>query len=210
MEIFLKGLILGFSIAAPVGPIGLLCIQRTLSRGRAAGFFSGLGAATADGCYGAVAALGLTAVSSFLIDYGRPIRLGGGLFLLWLGGRILLRRRTAGEGLPASGGARGGAEAAGLLGAFGSTFLLTIANPMTILSFAAVFAGMGLIGRGGGLPLVGGVFVGSCLWWLLLSLGVGLFRRRIGPRALLWIDRLSGVCLVAFGLWASAGPLLGG
>ena len=196
---FIRGLIIGFSIAAPVGPIGVLCIRRTLAEGRAAGFVSGLGAATADAIYGSIAAFGLTALSSFLISQQTWLRLVGGLFLCFLGVKTFFAKpmeRTA----TVSGN--------GLVGTFASTCLLTLTNPMTILSFAAVFAGLGL-GAGAGSPaaagvLVLGVFAGSALWWLALSGGVGLFRESFNPRRLRWVNRFSGFIITGFGLWALA------
>jgi threonine/homoserine/homoserine lactone efflux protein len=199
MEEVLKGYVLGFAIAAPVGPIGLLCIRRTLLEGVPAGLASGLGAATADAMYGAVAALGLTAVSSLLVDQAVWLRLVGGLFLLYLGLTIFGSRPTLRS-------AEGGSRSAGLAWAYGSTLLLTITNPATILSFAVAFAGLGLIGTSSrGVPamlLVLGVFLGSACWWLLLSGAVGFFRARVGGGALVWINRGSGVLLAGFGVVA--------
>lgn len=195
---WLRGVVLGFSIAAPVGPIGVLCIRRTLADGRLLGFVSGLGAATADSCYGAVAAFGLTAISSVLIGQRMWIRLIGGLFLVYLGVRTLLRA-PAEKPAAATGGR-------GLAGAYASTLGLTLTNPTTILSFVAIFAGLGLAGAhtasGDTAALVLGVFCGSALWWLALSGGVGLFRSRIGPRALRWINRVSGAIILGFGVAA--------
>ena len=166
-SLFLRGLVIGFSIAAPVGPIGVLCIRRTLANGRAAGLATGLGAATADGMYGCVAGFGLTFISSVLIDQQLWLRLFGGLFLCYLGIKTLLSR-------PAEQEAKAGGT--GLLGSYASTFLLTVTNPMTILSFAAIFAGLGLANTSGSYAsaviLVLGVFLGSATWWLLLSGGV--------------------------------------
>ena len=197
LALFLRGLIIGFSIAAPVGPIGVLCIRRTLSEGRAAGFASGLGAAAADAVYGAVAGFGLTAVSSLLLSRQGALRLIGGVFLCYLGIRTFVS-------LPASGGAA--LSGAGLARGFGSTFLLTLTNPMTILSFAAVFAGLGAVDPGRGLfaavSLVAGVFVGSALWWLTLSLGVGALRSRFDLTALRWANRLAGLIILGFGIAA--------
>src|SRR6476661_6636317 len=158
-----RGLLLGFSIAAPVGPIGVLCIRRTLADGRLAGLVSGLGAATADALYGAVAGFGLTFVSTFLVSQQVWLRIVGGLFLLFLGLKTFLIK-------PSTVSADSGGK--GLLRAYASTVALTLTNPLTILSFAVVFAGLGL-GSGSsdylsaGL-LVLGVFCGSALWWLLL------------------------------------------
>jgi threonine/homoserine/homoserine lactone efflux protein len=196
-----RGFILGFAIAAPVGPIGLLCIQRTLNQGQLVGLASGLGAATADAVYGAVAAFGLTLVSAFLIEQQFWLGLIGGLFLCYLGVRTLLAAPA--ERAAAS-------EAKGVGGAYVSTFLLTITNPMTILAFVAIFAGAGLAaggstsGSSNGTAgwIVAGVFLGSAAWWLLLSGGVALLRRHISARVLLWVNRAAGAILVIFGVLA--------
>lgn len=196
------GLLIGFSVAAPVGPIGVLCIRRTLAGGRALGFVSGAGAATADALFGCVAAFGLTFISSLLISQQDWIRLFGGLFLCYLGVQTL-RSRPSDQ--PAQ------AESQGLAGAYLSTVFLTLTNPATILSFVAIFAGVG-IAQGetsyarAALLLVG-LFIGSLLWWLLLSTGVSLFRSRMNATALLWINRLSGAIILAFGV-AALGSLL--
>ncbi|MBS1966520.1 MAG: LysE family transporter, partial [Chloroflexi bacterium SZAS-1] len=162
--LLLKGLLIGFSIAAPVGPIGALCIRRTLANGRAAGLVSGLGAATADAMYGCIAGFGLTFISSLLMSQQLWLKLIGGAFLCYLGIRTLLARPAA-QAANASG--------VGLFGAYASTFFLTLTNPTTILSFLAVFAGLGLASAAGNYGaaalLVLGVFIGSALWWLLLS-----------------------------------------
>ncbi len=197
---FLRGLLLGFSIAAPVGPIGLLCIRRTLADGRWFGLASGLGAATADALYGSVAAFGLAAVSSVLVNQQGWLRLVGGLFLLYLGVRTFLAKPDSQEAA---------AQGRGLAGAYFSTFLLTLTNPLTILSFTAMFAGLGFGGAQTGwlqaLWLVVGVFTGSALWWLLLSGGVGLLRERFSPAAMAWVNRFSGAIIAGFGaaaLWS--------
>lgn len=202
----LKGLIIGFSIAAPVGPIGLLCIRRTLADGPAHGFASGLGAASADAVYGAIAGFGVVLVTDALLGAQVALKLVGGLMLLWLGWSTL-RARPAER--PAE--ARGGG---GLAGAYASTFALTLANPATILSFAAVFGGLGVSAGGGdgtstgvAALLVAGVFTGSALWWLGLSASVGAFRRRVTPAAMLRINRASGAVLGGFGIAALASLL---
>jgi threonine/homoserine/homoserine lactone efflux protein len=203
----LKGILLGFSIAAPVGPIGVLCIWRTLERGRAYGFISGLGAATADGFYGAVAAFGLTLVIGLLTGAQLWLRLLGGGFLIYLG--ITAFRQMA------PGAVRGGASPAGLAGAYASTLLLTLSNPATILSFLTIFAGAGVASTAhstqAAIALVAGVFTGSSLWWLLLSALVGWLGSRLGPGILVWVNRLAGAALVLFGLviLASAIPAVG-
>ena len=191
-----QGLVIGFSIAAPVGPIGVLCIRRSITDGPRIGLLTGLGAASADAVYGAIAAFGLTAVSGLLIKHRFLLGLIGGLFLCYLGIRTFLAKpREQSETPPRVGG----------LMAFGATFALTLTNPMTILSFAAVFAGLGV----GAAPnyraaalLVAGVFVGSALWWLLLSNSVGLLRARITPAWMHWINRGSGAVIFCFGIYA--------
>ena len=201
VQLFCKGLVVGFSIAAPVGPIGLLCIRRTLAEGRLRGLATGLGAAAADAVYGAVAGLGLTAVSGFLVGQQLWLGLGGGVFLCYLGVRTFLSPPTTRAAAAADGG---------LAGAFLSTFVLTLTNPLTILSFVAVFAGLGLgggAGGGGAAALVAGVFAGSCAWWLLLSGAVALLRTRLGPVWMLGINRVSGALLFGCGAYALAAGL---
>jgi len=193
----LRGLVIGFSIAAPVGPIGVLCVRRTLAEGRLPGLASGLGAATADAIYGCVAGFGLTSISSILITQQSWLRLVGGLFLLYLGLKTFLAKPTE---------KAASTKRHGLVGAYASTFLLTLTNPMTILSFAAIFAGLGVASAGGSYldaaVLVLGVFVGSALWWLILSGVVGAFRAKFNPRWLRWANRISGVIIIGFGLLA--------
>lgn len=190
---FTKGIIIGFSIAAPVGPIGILCIRRTLAYGRASGFVSGLGAASADAMYAAVAGFGLTAISHFLISNQLWLRLCGGIFLLYLGARIFLAN-------PAITSADHRHE--GLIEAYLSTVVLTLANPMTILSYTAVFAGLGVgaIGHGlaSALQIVLGTFVGSSLWWLMLSIGVGFVSNSLDHQTLKWVNRGAGVIILTF------------
>jgi len=197
MELFFAGILIGFSIAAPVGPIGVLCIRRTLAEGRAVGLASGLGAATADALYGAIAGFGLTLVSSALVSQQMGLRLIGGAFLIYLGVQTF-RARPAERAANVAGN--------GLLGAYASTFFLTLTNPMTILSFVAIFAGVGLANAAGdylaAVTLVVGVFVGSALWWLALSGGTSVFRHKFDQRALGWVNRVSGVIVAGFGLLA--------
>jgi threonine/homoserine/homoserine lactone efflux protein len=201
----LKGLLLGFSIAAPVGPIGVLCIRRTMAEGRASGLVSGLGAATADAVYGCVAGFGLTFISNAILGLRTWLNLLGGAFLCYLGVRTFLSR-PAQEAAPEGG--------AGLWRSYLTAFGLTLTNPMTILSFAATFAGLGLAGvsgasggYGASVSLVLGVFLGSALWWLLLSSIVGLLRGRLDARALQWLNRISGLVLFGFGVWSLASLL---
>lgn len=199
ISFFLQGLIIGFSIAAPVGPIGVLCIRRTLTQGRMAGLLSGLGAATADAMYGSIAGFGLTVISGVLVDHAFWLQIVGGIFLCYLGIQTLLTK-------PAETAAVTKGKGKGLLAAYLSTVFLTLTNPATILSFVAVFAGLGLATTGGNfgaaLILVLGVFSGSALWWLLLSSGVSLLRSRFNPHKLCWLNRISGSILLVFGIIA--------
>jgi len=194
LALVLRGFLLGLAIAAPVGPIGVLCIRRTLAQGRAIGFVSGLGAATADVIYGGIAAFGLTAISGLLVRHRAWLGVAGGLFLCYLGVRTLLARPAA---------EAASAEGRGFAGAYFSTLLLTLTNPMTILSFVAVFAGLGVGSAGNGYAaaaaIVLGVFLGSSAWWFLLSGGVSLVRDKFDARAMLWVNRASGAIILAFG-----------
>ena len=200
---FLRGLIIGFSIAAPVGPIGVLCIRRTLADGRAIGFASGLGAATADALYGAVAAFGLSLVTHTLVEQRLWLQIVGGLFLLYLGVRTWMAEPRDASGTAPSPG--------GLAAAWLSTFALTLTNPTTIISFAAIFAGLGLersvSGYGAASVMVLGVFLGSAIWWLFLSVGVGLLRSSLTPARLGWVNRGAGAIIAAFGVVALASLL---
>ena len=192
--IILQGLIIGFAIAAPVGPIGVLCIQRSLNRGLLYGFVSGLGAASADTVYGLIAAFGLTLISDFFVAQQTGLRLIGGLFLLYLGAQLFFKTQddatvsSTSESLP---------------GAYLSTFFLTLTNPMTILSFTLIFAGVGIADTGGDYRSAGllvlGVFLGSAAWWLLLSVGSSYFRDRLDARKLRWVNRIAGLVIAGFG-----------
>lgn len=202
VALFFRGLLIGLAIAATVGPMSLLCIQRTIERGRVYGLLSGLGIATADGLYGCVAAFGLTLITHFLVSQQLWIRLIGGLFLVYLGIKTVISK-------PATRAAK--AQASGLPTAYISTLLLTLTNPLTILSFIAIFAGVGLSGTQknvlDAIVLVAGVFLGSALWWLMLTTIVSIIRTRLNARFLLWINRLSGCAILMFGVIAIASVL---
>lgn len=199
LALFLKGLVIGFAIAAPVGPIGVLCIQRSLHDGFKIGLMTGIGAALADGTYGLIAAFGLTAISSMLVAHQFWIRVIGGLFLLYLGVKIFLtppRERSA-----------VGNSDRSPWHACATTYFLTITNPMTILSFVAIFAGLGLgstsIDYAGAVLLVVGITLGSAIWWLLLSGGVAyILHKRVSPSLMKIINWISGSIILAFGLFA--------
>lgn len=197
---FLKGLLLGFSIAAPVGPIGILCIRRTLQYGRFSGLFSGLGAAFADTIYGLLAAFSLTLVSEFLEEQRFYLHVLGGFFLILLGARTFFASTKE--------MANGNISHRSLISDFISTFFLTLSNPLTIFSFIAVFAGLGLVNISqkisDAILLVIGIFLGACLWWTILSEGITFFRKRVGQKTMMWINRVAGTIIVTFGLIALA------
>ena len=200
MTLFLKALLFGFLLAASVGPLWILCFRRTLAQGVLAGLASGLGIALADGLYGAVAAFGLTAISGFLQRHAFWIGLAGGAFLVYLGLRTLLARPSLDGGL---------AENVGHARAFLSTLGLTLANPPTIVAFAAIFAGLGLVTGeyASAAWVVLGVFLGSASWWIVLAAGAGWLRGRIGPRLLRGVNVFSGLSILGFAAWQFAAIL---
>ena len=201
--LFIRGLILGFTIAAAVGPISLLVIRRTLAEGRLVGLVSGMGVATADATYGAIAAFGLTVITDLLIDWRRALGIAGGVFLLWLAWRTLrsVPRETATEDAT---------RRRGLPGAYLSTLGLTLTNPMTILSFAALFVGLGVTGGdlSGATLLTLGVFGGSALWWVVLTTLVGALRSRLTTAGLRRVNIASGLLIGAFAIVAIATAIL--
>src|SRR5258707_8331092 len=184
---FLKGIAVGIVIAVPVGPVGVLCVRRTIFEGRLFGFLSGLGAATADTIFGIVAGFGLTVVSDVLLDYQTWLRVAGGLFLVYIGVSAL-RKRIVGSETPEK-------HAENLLSAYLSTFALTITNPVTILAFLGIFAGVGFTGEeatlGRPAMLVARVLAGSLIWWLGICLAAGLFRNSFGQTRLGCLNRIS-------------------
>ena len=200
----LRGFILGFSIAAAVGPISLLVIRRTLAEGRLYGLLSGLGVATADATYAAIAAFGLGAITNALVNARQVLGLVGGVFLLWLA------RQT--NRAPPTDAATVSTRRGGYAGAYLSILGLTMANPMTILSFGALFAGLGVTSgaTGDAAVLVLGVLVGSTSWWVVLTTVVGTMRARVTPA---WTHRInvgSGVVIGAFAIVAIASALPAG
>lgn len=194
LPLFAQSLLIGLSIAAPVGPIGLLVIQRTLQRGAVVGLCTGLGAAVADAVYGAVGAFGVRSLIQLLSGARVPLALGGGAFLLWLAWRTW-RSAPAGQAATA-------ADGRGLFTAFAGSFVLTLSNPATIFSFIAVFGALAAQGAPSSpWPMITGVLLGSALWWLLLSVAVSRLRARFDARAQAWVNRASALLLAAFALW---------
>lgn len=201
--LFFQALAIGFAVAVPLGPIGLLCIERTLHLGLATGLATGFGVALAEASYGALVATGATLLADILAEQERALRVLGGAALALIGLRALLRARA---GTPAAGNGQ-----AVQIRAFVTAYLLTLANPTTIASFTAIFAGLGF-SRTAGTPadaamVVTGVFLGSLLWWIVLSSGVAALRHRLPPPVVAGINRGAGAVLVAAGLWMVAAAL---
>ncbi|MGM0854900.1 MAG: LysE family translocator [Bacillota bacterium] len=192
--LFLKSFIIGVTIAAPVGPVGILCIQRTLTYGRRTGFVSGLGAATADALYGLVAVMGLTIVSDFLLDHQFWIQLWGGVFLFLLGWKTFTSQTAPFK--------TGESQTTYSLKGFLSVFLLTLTNPLTILAFIAIFGVFRVTGSDGSvvsaLLVVWGVFCGSALWWGTVALVGGWLSSRIESDSLTMINRVAGIIITTF------------
>ena len=191
---FLKGIAVGFVIAAPVGPVGMMCIHRTITDGKIFGFVTGLGAAIADTLYGCIAAFGLGFLAAELINYQMPLRGFGGVVLCVIGLRALLNRRAPNPAAP---------KRDQLFRVFVSTFIITVTNPLTILSFVAIFAAIGIAEvreqMGWGIALVVGVFIGSAAWWALLTSIAGIFHKRLDDTTSIWVGRFSGVVILGFG-----------
>lgn len=195
LEFFIKGIVMGFLIAVPVGPIGILCIRRTLYGGMLYGCISGLGTAMADAVYGSIAAFGITIAARFLVENQFYLQLIGGVFLLYLGYVTFQSEPTTKTTMVSSNS---------YLGCYTSAFFLTLTNPLTILAFAAVFAGLGIGEVNGNYwlasILVMGVFLGSMLWWLLLSGLVNSLRDKFNPQKLKWVSHIAGIVIAAFGV----------
>lgn len=196
LAIFIKSMGFGLAVAAPVGPMCILCMRRSLTIGWRQGLATGFGIAAGDGLYALVAALGLTGISTFMLAYDRPLHLAAGLFLLYLGFKTLWRRS-------ADDAAAAPNIATSTTGAFWGSLLLTLTNPPTIIMFAAIFAA--LAPKGGfdpvtALATVGGVTFGSLLWWCFIVAAVSAFRHALGQRVRLWIDRIAGSVLIFFGV----------
>lgn len=195
INLIIKGIGVGFSIAAPVGAIGFLCIQQTLKGGIRLGVASGLGAATADMMYGILVALGLKASQTLILGYRTPLTIIGGLFLCYLGIKKFFSTPSL---------TRTSTTHYGLLHAYIATFFLTLTNPATILDFTALFMGLNInvSGYQESLSFVGGVFLGSALWWLTLCFTVGLFRKKVSEQALQYINYIAGIAIFSFGVYA--------
>ncbi len=190
--LFVQGMGFGLAVAAPVGPMAVLCMRRSLAQGWRPGLATGAGIAVGDGLYACVAVAGLAGLSHFMLAHERPLHLAAGLFLLYLGVKTAFARRP--EALPPF-------VATGR--AFASSVLLTLTNPPTIIMFAAIFASLSPpagFAPASALATVAGVFTGSLLWWCGLVACVSAVRHAIGGRARRWIDRVAGAALALFGV----------
>jgi threonine/homoserine/homoserine lactone efflux protein len=191
----IKGFFIGISIAAPIGPISILCIKRTLSNGLSSGLISGLGAATADSVYSLLAIIGISKISKWLFYSIYIIHLVGGIFLIYLGYTIF-------KSIPVKDAKK--ESRIGLINSYLSTLFLTIINPMTILSFGAIFAGVGLFNNniefGYSIFPTIGVFIGSTLWWIFLCSTINLMREKFSQNNLVLINKLSALVILGFGI----------
>ncbi|MBL8671516.1 MAG: LysE family transporter [Alphaproteobacteria bacterium] len=204
LELLIKGILVGVAIAAPVGPVGALCVRVTLTRGPLHGLWAGLGAALADAIFGVVAAFGLTQISELLERYQVPIRIAGALFMLLLAIRIWAKQ--VGDDSPEAQAKALAAETklkqgGTMFTAFGVTFFLTLTNPVTILAFATIFAAVGVTTASTtfdhAMVMVGGVFIGSCIWWLTLAGGSSFLRGLLKPGAMRHINHVTAGLLLA-------------
>lgn len=205
IEIFIQGIILGFSASVPLGPMGLICIQKTLNRGRLAGLVSGAGAAAADTFYAVIAAFGISFITDFIQKEQFTLRIIGSIILVLLGFKIFVTN-------PAIQIRKQNRKKNNLIGDFISIFFLTLSNPITVFFFGAVFASTGILkGENSFLELIEvvvGVFTGAMLWWLILTTVVNVFRSKFRLKRLWWINKITGAVIVIFGLVAIIGTLI--
>jgi threonine/homoserine/homoserine lactone efflux protein len=201
---FIKGIIIGVSVSAPLGPVALLCVQKTLNKGAITGFVSGMGASAADTIYAIIAAFGATFITNFVDTQQFLLRVTGGLLLIIFGIRIYLTNTIKQV-------RKQKIKKASSIGDFLSVFFVTISNPITILFFGAVFTGLGLVSPDSltfsSFFLIGGVFTGTILWWFLLSTVISLFRHKIRLRSLWWINKIAGAMIFLLGVLAAVSIL---
>lgn len=198
--LFVRMFVIGVAVAAPVGAMGILCIQRTISHGWKSGVVTGLGIAMADALFAALAAFGITAISDLLVSYQAPLRIAGGVGLLLLAWRALTAHPES----------MSNAETLSIPRTFVSALGLTLTNPMTIIAFSAIFAGAGLVSQStwqGAVTVTAGVALGSLAWWVALSVSVATIRHGLSQSVMVWINRVSGAVLAAFGVVAAVSGL---
>jgi len=195
--LLIKGLVVGFVVAAPAGPIAILCLHRSIEQGHLSGIATGFGAALGDTVLGAIALFGFGFVAGFISEEQAPLRLGGGLLLCALGIVTFLRRPKTGVFVE---------DHISLIGAFVGAFALTLANPVTILAFLAIFTAIGIehlvFQRIDAVALIAAILTGAAAWWMLLAVGAALFRDRFTEKVLIWVTRVSGLIIVGFGVAA--------
>ncbi len=198
IEYLLKGIIVGLSASIPLGPIGVLCIQRTIMKGKKAGFVSGLGAATADGVFAILAGFGVSVVIDSLIEYQDALKIIGAVVLAIMGAKLVTTNPAKQVRQPKKKNKK-------LWGDFASFFALTISNPMYLFVFIAVFAGFGLVGTESNtasvLLLIAGILAGASLWWFTLTSIVSMFRSKFRLRRILYLNRITGVVIIFFGIF---------
>jgi len=199
IDFLIKGIIVGFLASIPLGPVGVLCIQRTINKGRTSGLFSGMGAATVDAFFALVAALGLTFIINFIEEQQFYIQMIGGGVLIFLGTRIFntnpiqqIRRHRKKKNK--------------LIEDFISVFFLTLSNPLAVFLFVAAFAGIGVVtSKDSSVKsslIIAGVFIGATIWWASLTFFVDLFRKKFRLKQLWWINKIAGVLIIVFGIAA--------
>ncbi|HEY2445448.1 MAG TPA: LysE family transporter [Rhizomicrobium sp.] len=198
------GLVIGFIVAAPIGPVNLICIRRTIAFGSLNGFVSGLGGAMGDGVYAAIVGFGLTAISQLIEGYSQALQLAGGALLLGFGIHTYIADPLHGKDVGS--GAERSPRNSTLVRAFASTFAISITNPATLFAFAALFTGFGGIIAGAKASLaqaafvVAGVWCGSALWWLTVTTVVGFLHARIDARVMRIITHVAGIIVIVFGV----------
>lgn len=207
--ILIQGIIFGFFLALPVGPVGVLCVQRTLAEGRLHGLLSGLGAAVGDALFGAIAAFGVSAVKDWLEAHQDDLRIVGGFVLLVLAARTVYGSRSKRSDKPIKRSPKENENRVvtqSLVKDFFSTFMLAVTNPITLIAFAGLLATLGITDAGASVGnasiLVAGVFLGSAGWWLAISTTAGVFRPFVDGTYQIWMNRVSAGILFCFGVYA--------
>lgn len=199
VDFIIKGIIVGFLASVPLGPVGVLCIQRTINKGRVSGIFSGMGAATVDAFFAVVAAFGLTFIITFIEEQHFYIQLIGGAVLILLGINIFRAN-------PIKQIRRHRRKKNKLIEDYFSVLLLTLSNPLAIFLFVAAFAGIGMVSAEDSATkswlIVAGVFSGAMIWWFLLTFLINIFRKKFRLKQLWWINKIAGLAIIVFGVAA--------
>lgn len=195
--LLLKGIIVGLLASIPLGPIGVLCVQRTINKGRLSGFFSGMGAAFADTVFATIAGFSLTFIMDFVEEWKLEFQIGGGILIFLLGLKIFMTN-------PISQMRKNRRQKNRLFEDFVSVFLLTVSNPMAIFLFVALFAYVNVVADGENFmsagAILGGVLFGASLWWFTLTSFVNMYRKRFRIRQLWWINKIAGAVVMLIGI----------